>query len=389
MQIYLIALVCLLNHTGFGGSRMVVSLNALQLGADPFAVGLLMALYALLPVLLAVYAGKLADRLGPLVPMLGGTLGVLGGLLLLAAVPGLATLYLAALVLGIASQFFFVAVQGTAGAIGTPQERVRNYAVLSIGFSLAIFFGPLIAGFSIDHLGGHRAAYLALAACLVPSALLLWVKRGVLPKAAARSGDEPAASAFDLLRIPQLRNTLLASGLLSAAWDLYQFYFPIYGHAAGLSASAIGMVMATFAAAVFTVRTVVSRLASVWGEFELLIYAIALCGLAFLLFPLFTHALPLAAVSFVLGLGAGCGQPVSGALIYNLAPRGRAAEGAGMRVMFNNGTHVTVPLVFGGMGAALGFTPVFVSCSALLVLGAYFSHRSHARHRPVRAHRGL
>ncbi|HXF65168.1 MAG TPA: MFS transporter [Burkholderiales bacterium] len=384
MAIYLVTLICLLNHTGFGGSRVVMSLHALSLGADPFAVGVLMALYALLPVLLAVYAGRLADRAGPLVPMLGGTLGVLVGLLLPAFFPGLATLYLAALVLGTSSQFFFVAVQGSAGAIGAPQERVRNYALLSIGFSLAIFFGPLIAGFSIDYLGGHRAAYLALAASLVPSAVLLWVKREMLPKAArAGAGAESGASAFDLLRIPQLRNTIIASGLLSAAWDLYQFYFPIYGHAAGLSASAIGMVMAMFAAAVFAVRTVISRLAAAWGEFEVLVYAIVLAGFSFLLFPLFTHALPLAAASFLLGLGVGCGQPVSGALIYHLAPHGRAAEGAGLRVMFNNGTHVTVPLLFGGLGAALGFAPVFISCSALLLAGGYYSFRSNARHRMV------
>ena len=36
--------------------------------------------------------------------------------------------------------------------------------------------------------------------------------------------------------------------------DLFQFYIPIYGHEIGLSASAIGSVLASFAVAAFVVR---------------------------------------------------------------------------------------------------------------------------------------
>ena len=34
---------------------------------------------------------------------------------------------------------------------------------------------------------------------------------------------------FDLLKIKPLRDTLIASGIVSAAWDVYQFFMPIYG----------------------------------------------------------------------------------------------------------------------------------------------------------------
>lgn len=39
MPIYLIALLCLLNHACFSGSRMVMSLHALELGASQFSIG--------------------------------------------------------------------------------------------------------------------------------------------------------------------------------------------------------------------------------------------------------------------------------------------------------------------------------------------------------------
>jgi uncharacterized protein (TIGR00297 family) len=43
------------------------------MGASPFTVGVLMALYALLPMLLAVAAGRLSDRVGTRRPMLIGS----------------------------------------------------------------------------------------------------------------------------------------------------------------------------------------------------------------------------------------------------------------------------------------------------------------------------
>jgi long-chain acyl-CoA synthetase len=49
---------------------MAVSLYALELGASQLTIGVLMALYALLPMLLAVYVGKFADRVARLAGVL-------------------------------------------------------------------------------------------------------------------------------------------------------------------------------------------------------------------------------------------------------------------------------------------------------------------------------
>lgn len=380
MAIQLLTLLCVLNHAGFAGSRMVMSLYALELGAGQFEVGAIMALYALWPMLLALHAGRLIDRVGPRLPMLAGTAGTALGLAFPYFFPGLWAVYAAAVILGTSFNFFFVAVHGTAGAIGGPEHRVRNYTAVAIGFSLAAFIGPLLGGFAIDHLG-YLAAFLVLASCTIPPLLLLWLGPAFLPGATpGAAAGARAGSPLDLLREPRLLNIFVASGLISAAWDLYQFYFPIYGHALGLSASTIGMIMASFAAAVFAIRVVLPSLVRRWGELEILLSMIAVAGISFVLFPLTGHPLLLAGASFLLGLGVGCGQPLSGALIFTLAPAGRAAEGAGMRVVFNNVTHLTVPLAFGAIGTAFGFAPVFLSCAALLLAGSYFGLRAAARH---------
>ena len=378
MAIYLIVLLCILNHAAFTGSRVVISLYAIDLGANPFAIGVLIAFYALCPLMLAIYAGRCIDRIGARLPMLAGTLGLLLGLALPVAFPGLLTLYFTALILGSSFMFFFVAVQGTTGAVGRAEDRARNYSLLSIGFSIASFFGPLVAGFAIDHLGFRRALIVlstGIVLCLLAQALRpQWI-----PRPSPHPGKAAGQRITDLLRIAALRRMFIASGFLSGAWDLYTFYLPVYGHSVGLSASAIGMILASFSAATLVIRVFLPMMARKSDEIRILTAAICLAGVAYFLFPFFRNAWALGAISFLLGLGLGTGQRLSMTLIYNLAPPGRTSEAAGIRVTVNNMAHVAIPLLFGGIGSALGFTAVFISNAAVLFAGALINHRSAPR----------
>ena len=368
-------LLCTLSHSGFGGSRVAISRYALELGASQFAIGVLMALYAVVPLVMAVYVGRLADRVGPRLPMLIGTIGVTVGLLLPPIFPGLPTLFVCALVLGSTFHFFFITVQGIAGGIGGSENRSRNFALVGMGFSAAGFIGPFLAGLAIDHIG-HLAAFRILAVFPLVPVLLLWLKPGFLPKARKRPAGDAKRSAFDLWGMPSLRKTFIASGIISSAWDLFQFYFPVYGHKVGLSASAIGAVLGVFALATFTIRIVLPALARRYSEAQVLTGGIFVAALAFALFPAFDSPYALAGVAFLLGLGVGCGQPMSMSLIYALAPAGRQAEAAGLRVTANNVTHLIIPILFGSLGTAFGYAPVFFANSALLVAGGVLMRRA-------------
>ena len=370
--------MCLLSHSGFGGSRVVVTLYALELGANQFTVGLLMALYALVPMLLAVAIGRFADRIGARIPMLLGTSGVAIALLLPALAPGLLTLHLSALLLGSSFHFFFVTVTGIAGGIGGSENRANNYALISMGFAAAGLIGPTTAGFAIDHFG-HLPTFVLLSAFLVGPILLLWLKPGIVPGPGARSEESADRSMLDLWRAPVLRNTFVASGIISSAWDLFQFYLPVYGHSIGLSASAIGAILGVFASATFVIRIALPHLVKRFPETRILTYAIFVAACAFALMPFFRNAFALAACGFLLGLGVGCGQPMSMSLIYALAPAGRASEAAGLRVMVNNVTHLVIPLLFGSVGTAFGYMPVFLSNSALLTAGGMLMRRQPAK----------
>lgn len=375
MAIYLLALICTLNHIGYSGSRVVVSLYALGLGANQFQIGVLMALYAFFPLLLAIHIGKLADRVGPRLPMLAGTAGVAVALLLPPLLPGLLTLYGTAILIGASFNLFFITLMGIAGGIGGEINRGRNYALISLGFAAAGFFGPITAGFSIDHLG-HLPTFLLLSIFTLVSILLFVFRPGFLPPAARPDAAREKRHAFDLWQVPTLRNTFIASGIISMAWDLFQFYMPVYGHAIGLSASVIGLVLGAFAAAIFLIRTVLPFLIRRSSEAEILSYGIFVAAAAFALFPFFKSVYALSAVAFLLGLGCGCGQPMSMSLIYALSPPGRAAESAGLRVMVNNIGSLVMPILFGGIGTAFGYFPVFFLNFVVLVAGGIVFRRN-------------
>ena len=68
----LIVLICVSIHGCYIGSKVVVSLLAIKLGASHAIVGLLAALYGVAPLLLGVHSGRLSDTVGTRPPLLIG-----------------------------------------------------------------------------------------------------------------------------------------------------------------------------------------------------------------------------------------------------------------------------------------------------------------------------
>ena len=374
MTIYPIVLIGALNHVAFTGSRVAVSLYALHLGANQVTVGTLISLYALCPALLSIVIGRFADRASPRLPMMVGTVGLGLALLLPALTPGLTVLYVSSFMLGFWNQVCNIPLEAVAGGIGGADKRAGNYALIGMGFSASTFLGPVVAGLAIDHIG-YVQAFPILAAFTVIPMLMLWFMPAMLPTAAKHTAETKRGSVLDLWRIPPLRTTLIAAGIVVSAWDLFQFYMPIYGHSIGLSASAIGTIIGMVAVATFTIRAVIPFLIKRLSEAELMTYAIFTAAFAFTLLPFFENPYALGAVAFLLGLGFGCGQPISMSLVYVLTPRERIAEATGLRKTVNQATHFLIPLLFGSVGTAFGFATVFISNSVMLAAGGFLMHK--------------
>ena len=372
MAVYLAVLLSLLQGVSMRGAKMLVSLSALDLGATPFQVGLLAALFAAFPLLLAVYAGKASDRIGVKRPILGGAVIMAAGILIPLLVKGIVGLMACSAMIGLGHIFFHVSIHNLIGAYGEGEARTRNFATFSLGASVAAFVGPSMAGFSIDG-WGFRPTHVLLAAVSLAPALILAAYPKLVPPRRIASKEESAGGSLELLRDSGLRRTLIMSGVTLTGIELFTFYFPVYGRSIGLSASAIGMVMSSYAVAAFIVRMGMHRAARRIGEVGVLTASLFVAGATYVLVPLVTQAPLLALVAFLLGIGLGCAQPLTILLTYNHAPPGRSGEALGMRLFVNKFTQILVPLVFGAMGTAFGLLPVFWANGAFLLAGGFIS----------------
>jgi MFS family permease len=373
--IYLVTLLTLIAQGAHMGSRMVASLFAIELGANPLLIGILISAYSAFPLVLAVYSGRLSDRIGPRRPMIAGTVVLAAGLLLPFVWPRLGVLYLSAVLIGIGFVFYNVSAQNLAGALGTPQERTRNFSTLALGYSGGHMVGPLVGGYAIDHFG-HVYAYLAFAVLIVIALVLLTGSRRF--DIAGRPASNDRKSTLQLLGIPPLRRAIVISGLVVTGWDLYGFYVPIYGHSIGLSASTIGLILGVFAIATFVVRIVLPIFTRRYGVEAVLSVAMFAGAAAFLPFPFIEFVPVLLALSFAIGLTLGCGQPLTLNIVYDRSPPGRSGEVTGLRLTINNITHMGVPLAAGALGTVLGVAPVFCVNAAILAASGWLSRGPHA-----------
>lgn len=354
---FLIVLINIAIHSCYVGSKVVVSLLALDLGASQFLIGVLAALYSLLPLLLGIYSGRIADTVGMRTPMLVGaaltSVAMLCGFLW----QQLATLFAMAILMGAAFVLHTVSIQNLTGSYGQPEERTRNFSILTIGYSLSSFIGPMVAGFSIDN-AGHAHAFLIFSLLALFPIVVLTVHPG-LTRMSTRTSAKQKQRALDLMRAAPLRNVIIMSGLMVAAYELFGFYMPIFGHSIGLSASMIGVVMGTYAIATFLTRFFLPLLLRKLPQEQLLFRFMLLSAGGFLLMPFLRDVYLIMLASFAIGVGMGIGQPISMTMSFNRSPAGRTGEVMGLRLTVNHISRIVIPVVSGALGTVFGVGPVF------------------------------
>lgn len=381
MALVLVLVISTTVFVSLKGARVLATLFAVDLGAGPLETGILFALHGLFPFLLSVYAGRIADRFDNRVLMYWGIGGYTLSLLLPFIFPSLSVLYIAIAIGGITSMLFVVATQNLVGVLSSAEKRTRNFSFYSLGESSASVVGPVFVGISIDAFR-HPLTFMFLAAFTALCGLLLYARRNTIPHAAGAADKHTPRAMSDLLKLPAMRNALVTNGVVMAGLDLFNLYMPVYGHAIGFSATTIGMILGAFGVAAFITRLAIPPVTARWGERAMIAAALALSAVAFVTFPLTTNALLLGAAAFVLGLGLGCGQPLSMILAFNAAPAGRSAEGIAMRLAVSYGAHVVIPPVFGVIGTGLGLAPIFWTCAVLLAGGSFLNRRARVQRSP-------
>lgn len=356
-------------HSCMAGVRMAAPLQALQQGHSAWAVGVLLALFALAPIALALPAGRMADRHGYHRPLhLAVALSLAGGVIA-ALSSHYAAMSLAALLTGAGANVGMIAIQRTAGRMATDgTERMRVFSWLGLAPALSNVVGPVVAGALID-LAGFRTAFAVL--MLLPLASLYWSRQvPVETREPSHDAARPVRTSWDLLGSAPLRHLLLVNWLLSASWDVHSFVLPILGHERGLSASAIGAILGVFAAAVAGVRLVIPLVAHRLSESQVLVGAMLATAGVFAVYPFVQSAWLMGLCALLLGLALGSVQPVIMSTLHHITPQDRHGEAIALRSMTLNSSSTVMPLLFGAVGAATGAATLFWLMGAAVGAGS-------------------
>lgn len=366
-----LVLLCVLAHSALTGCRVVVSLQALALGAPAFAFGALLAAFAIVPTLASLAMGRWVDRVGTRRPVLAGLALQLAGLALAAAWPqSLGALAVTALCSGAGYSLALLALQRQLGQRDEPQ-RSAAFASFGIGTSLSIGLGPFVAGHGLAG-GGAGFTFALLAGFVVLAGLgAVFGRRGL--RTSGSGGDRAAAIASTgrmVLHDAALRRILVADLLMALGWNANGFLLPLFAAQQGWSAATVGDLGAVFGLGVGLVRLASAAWRRRVGDWTTIRGTLAVAAACFLLLPLLPTLAWTLLLQFVLGAGLGIALPSVMALLHARSPAGRHGEALGLRIVMLNASYLAVPLLLGGLGAAAGVTVLLWSLGGGLSIGA-------------------
>jgi MFS family permease len=355
-------------HACMAGMRMASPLLALREGYSEAAVGVLLALYALMQVFLALPAGRYADRHGLKRPVGWSVIAAAGGAAMAVAWPVFPVLCVSALLTGGATGAAVIALQRHVGrAAQTPTQLKQVFSWLSIGPAFSNFLGPFVAGLVIDH-AGFRWAFFVMA--VLPLVAWAWIRGAHELPLPQRPANAAPSRAWDLVREPMFRRLLIVNWFLSSAWDVHTFVVPVLGHERGLSASVIGTILGAFAIAAAAVRVLLPVIAAKVREWAMVAGAMVATALIYAVYPLMHTAVAMGVCSVLLGIALGCVQPMIMSMLHQITPHHRHGEAVGMRLMVINASSVAMPMLFGAAGTVVGISAVFWTMAAMVGAGS-------------------
>ncbi|WP_170228534.1 MFS transporter [Nesterenkonia populi] len=380
--------------------RPTTTYKLIGLGADGMTVGVITAIYALLPVLFALFTATRAQSAASLRPLL--SLGALlsgAGAAGVAAAPSVPGIAAASALLGVGQITMVVAAQTAIARFVSDHQLDFAFGWFTAGFAAGQMAGPLAGGALLDSAGsGHSSMAatgaidltlwlgagltgLALAIVLVSGRALHQGRR--LPDASADVDQVPPASAQarrpsglprvrGILRTPRVKSHFFASIALIGMMDLLSAFLPLVGDEAGVSPLWVGVLLAVRATASIASRALLPLLRRRLSRHVLVVTALWGSGSMLAVAAAVIHQLPLALLAIALGgFFLGLGQPLTMSAISEAVPRHWRSSSLALSLVGNRIGLVVVPLAAGGLTGVLGASAgIWVGCLLLLGSGA-------------------
>lgn len=355
--------------------RPTAAYRALELGADPAVLGLVAASFAVVPLLIAVIAGRWIDAgNGRAALPLGAVAMVCGGAGLLWAAPTLWALLAWNVLIGLGHLLGILGEQNAVAQAGA--GRIDS----AFGFyTFVVSGGQAVAPLLISLVGGaavipptHTLFLVFLIACvaLAVVSFLIWRRTGDRTVQPQRLPSMRSALRLDRARRRTMVGGILASMFVLGAIDLVQIYLPALGVERQIPAWVIGMLLAVRATATMLSRLGMGRLAARFGRGPLITATTFIGSVAVALIAIPMDPWLLGVLLVVAGFSLGLGQPLSMAVISVAAPPGTLATWLAVRLSANRFGQSGIPALLSLFALGAGTGPVFLATGVMLLLTA-------------------
>lgn len=349
----------------------MITYRALEIGATPAEVGVLGAVYALFPIVLALFLGKNVGRFGEAKYIVFGASSMFALAIAFSFIKTLPLLLLATAAVGVSH---LIGVVGGQTMISTrsPNEKLDGFfGYYAFGASLGQMVGPLVGGIAAGSngvlpkstsTGFIAAAGLALIA-LLPT--FYWRNQQIAIKQNANS-DGTFSAAVSLFKHPGMAKAIYVSLAVSSAVDVLIVFLPLFGTENNFSPFAVGVILAIRAFTSMFSRIFLGAIAQKLGSHFLMVSSIVastvFCAAMFFARTPLTLAIAVAIAGFALGVG----QPLTMSLVSRIARPEDRALAISARLTANRVGQFIVPASAGAIAGAAGAGSVFLGLAALL-----------------------
>jgi len=348
--------------------RPMITYRAIELDASTYEIGVVAALYALFPVLLALQFGRLVGKIGEGKFIIFGTLSMALTAVALVFANSVFTLAIATAFAGISHLACMVGGQSMV-ALRAPRENYDKYfGYYTFSASLGHLVGPLVAALVAGSDGTlpkstSNAFLLGFVLCVIALVPVInWRKEK--PSVEAKSDEGTYAAAIALLKKPGILAAIYVSLAISSVADVLVVFLPLFGTENNFSPYAIGIILAIRAGTTMISRFFLGRLSARFSTYQLLMVSTTVSVIA-------CAGMALGAIVFIAGFSLGIGQPLTMSLVSQKTAANERALAVSARLMGNRFGQFLVPAAAGALAASAGASGVFIGLSVLLATSLF------------------
>ncbi len=352
--------------------RPMITYRALELDASPAVIGYIAALYALLPVLMALTFGRWVGVIGEGRFIIFGTLGMILSCTTLLLANSIAVLAVAASLAGLAHLACMVGGQTMVSLRSESNKYEENFGYYTFSASLGQMIGPILGAVVAGTSGAlpqstSNAFLIALVFSFIAIIPVMGWRNHQPTVVAAKSDKGALKSAGSLLRNKRVFAAIYTSLAISSVGDILVVFLPLYGSEKSFSPLSIGIILALRAAASMLSRLSLGTLSGRFSTKNILIYSNLISIVACAAIAFAPNVWVLGFVVLIAGFSLGVGQPLTMSLVSQATKPEERALAVSTRLMGNRFGQFLLPAGAGLLAAGAGTSGVFFALSILLL----------------------